>query len=358
MVIILATLVNSNINPVSRWKRFRYRLESFAVGALAWVLPRLSYRVMLRLARAIGFLGYHLLSRPRRIALANLDVAFGNTKSPAEKQRIVLCSMQNFATSMFSLFWSAHLTPETIDRYVELDVASLDFIRKLLSRGKGVIITTLHFGIWELFLICAGYHKLPINIITETMRNHALENIFFRLRSRTGIRIIGQQAAALKLARALQRSECAVLLTDLNAPEEGGGLWLDFFGLPAFSNAAAAGLSLRTGAPVISCSAFPLPDGRVRLTYGPEISFTPTGDYDADLHALSQLILSHCEEVIREHPEFWLWTYKRWKHRRDLDDTRYPFYTTGAVLSLPTRPNKHTNAPHNTTVPANNAPNV
>jgi hypothetical protein len=29
-----------------------------------------------------------------------------------------------------------------------------------------------------------------------------------------------------------------------------------------------------------------------------------------------------------------LWAYKRWKHRRDLNDDRYPFYTSDAVLSL------------------------
>jgi lauroyl/myristoyl acyltransferase len=50
----------------------------------------------------------------RRIALANLDCAFGQKYSASEKRRIVRESYQHFAQTMLDLMWSPRLTPGKI----------------------------------------------------------------------------------------------------------------------------------------------------------------------------------------------------------------------------------------------------
>lgn len=324
--------MNSNTNNVSRWKRFRYQLEAVAVGVLAWLMPRLPYGVVRRLGAALGCLGYYLLANERRIARANLDVAFGDTKSPAEKERIARLSFRNFGATLFKLFWAPRLNRERLGKHVEPNVDRLLCIHELQRRGKGVLFVTLHFGDWELLGLATAVYGMPMNVVTETMRNTALERVFVRLRTVTGNNIVQQRAAALKIYKALKRGEIVAMLIDLNAPEETGGMWLEFFGLPVFNNVAVAALALRSGAAIIGCYAHPLPDGRLKVVFGPEIAYTPTGDYETDIHTISQQCLTFCENIIRTHPEFWLWSYKRWKHRRDAGDTRYPFYTSTAVL--------------------------
>jgi KDO2-lipid IV(A) lauroyltransferase len=173
-----------------------------------------------------------------------------------------------------------------------------------------------------------GTLKAGGHVVTETMRNEDSERIFTRLRTRSGNIIVPQQGAALKLLRALRRKGSLALLIDLNAPDQSGGMWLDFFGLPAYSNTAAAALALRTGARIVGACTIPLPDGRVRLRFGPEIPCESTGDDQADMRRVSQACLNYCENVIREAPEFWLWSYKRWKHRQNKRPGNYPFYTT------------------------------
>lgn len=350
--------MNSNTNNVSRRKRFRYQLEAIVVGTLAWLMPRLSYDTVRRLGAALGYLGYFLLAKQRRIARANLDVAFGDTKSPAEKKRIAHISFQTFGATLFKLFWAPRFDHEQLGKIVEANLDRLKCIHELQSRGKGVFWLTLHFGDWELLSLATGLYGMRLNVVTETMRNQALERVFVRLRSVTGHCIVPQRSAALKIYKALKRGETVAVLTDLNAPEETGGLWLEFFGVPVFNNASVAALALRSGAAIIGCYAYPLPDGRLKIVYGPEIAYTPTGDYETDLRTISQQCLTFCENTIREHPEFWLWSYKRWKHRKDYGDARYPFYTSPEPLPLPSRSSKQTNAPQSTSVPQSNAPNV
>lgn len=354
--IILTRMVNSTFKLVPRVKRFRYAVETAGFRLAMAVLPHLSLRAIRRLARWLGWAAYHLAGKARRIALANLDVVFGETKSLAEKKRIARCSMENLTATILTLPWSRGLTAEKLREVVELDAGELARVREVLGRGKGIVCATLHYGNWELLALAAGHHGLPMNIVADFSRNRRLGEMIRQLRAGTGNRIIPQRGAAPKLLRALRRGEIVVLIIDQNAPEEGGGEWLEFFGLPAFNNVLAAALVVRTGAALFSCHSVPLPDGRLRLVYGPQIPYSLTGHEDADVRRISQQCLDHFEELIRRRPEFWLWVYKRWKHRRDPDDPRYPFYTSEKVFSLPRRASQPTNAHQIASVPANNVP--
>lgn len=350
--------MNSNTNDASLAKRFRCGLESALARLAATFVPMLPYQVMRQMAYGLGWCAYFLDGRSRRISLANLDLAFGDSKSPRDKARIARHSMQNFAATLLTLFWSSRLTNPQLAALVEVDTDGLRHLRQRLAAGRGAVVVTPHYGNWELLLLHGAASGLPLRVITEARRNQAVEALITCLRSRSGARIIPQRGAALKLLKALRRGECVILITDHNPPEEGGGEWLEFFGVPAFSNNIAAALALRTGAPLFACHSLPLPDGRVRLIYGPEIPYTITGDDHADIRRISQQCLDHFEKIIRENPDHWLWFYKRWKHRKDITPARYPFYTSTEPLSLPSRRSNPINTPQSTSVPPSNAPNV
>ena len=319
--------VNTRHKTVTPWKRFRYRLETAAVnsvGALVRLLPRTA---AYNLGRALGTLAYGLGGDARRTALANLDTAFGDTKSAAEKRRIAHAAFQNALGTLVAHLWSPRLNDRNIHQFIEVAAADVARARELLARGKGVIFLTLHYGDWELLGLATGFYGIRLNVIAEQMRNAALDDIFTRLRSRTGHQIIPQRGATTKLLAALDRGEAVALLIDLNARRGSGGIWVDFFGLPVFNNVGVAALALRTGAPILVSVAEPIGHGRVRVRLTGPLAFQPTGDREQDLRRLSQQCLTACEELIRARPEFWLWTYKRWRYRPHADLGCYPAYS-------------------------------
>ncbi len=309
-----------------RWKQFRHRLEAAAVHALAWVIPRCSRRAVQRAGGAVGWLGYHLLGEQRRIALANLDVAFGDAKTRAEKRRIARASFQNFAITIFGQFWTPRIGAETLAEIAEIDPANLELIRKIQARGKGIIFVTLHYGNWELLGLATAWYGIPMTVVSRTMRNPALETVFLRLREQSGNKIISSHRAVATLLKTLKQSGSVALLIDQEVPPSLGGLWVDFFGVSVLTTSAVARLALRSGAAIVGCASYPLSDGRSRCVYE-EINYQSTDDTDADVHAISQRCLDYCERVVRERPEYWLWSYKRWKHRPVGVTGRYPYYT-------------------------------
>jgi lauroyl/myristoyl acyltransferase len=315
----------------SRWKHFRYRLEAAAVGPVVWGLPFLPYHAARRAGRCLGWLGYWLLGKQRRVALANLDVAFGDTKTRLEKKLIARASLQSFGATMLGLFWSARLTPPLANQIVEMHDGSLQLLRGCLARGKGVILITMHYGDWELQMPAFGSREIPITVFTRQMRNPGLERIFVHLRSRWGHRVVGGPHAMLHVLKTLKRGGVVAMLIDQHVGIPFGGHWCDFFGLPVLTNSVIAQLQLRSGAAIVSSIAQPLPGGKTRIDCQ-ELIHPSTGDAQADIKVISQRCLEFCETTIRNQPEHWLWSYKRWRVRPCPELGRYPEYSRPRVV--------------------------
>ena len=69
-----------------------------------------------------------------RVALSNLEAAFGNALTPARREEIARESYQHFARTVVDLFWSPSLTKENYSRYI--DVENLDVVQEAMREGN------------------------------------------------------------------------------------------------------------------------------------------------------------------------------------------------------------------------------
>ena len=96
----------------------------------------------------------------------------------------------------------------------------------------------------------------------------------------------------------------------------GLGVFVDFFGLPASTNSGMARIALRTDAPIVP--AFIVREGRSarhRVHVLPILEVERTGDFQEEVRRNTQRFTEVFEEMVRRHPEQWLWMHKRWKTR-------------------------------------------
>jgi KDO2-lipid IV(A) lauroyltransferase len=289
------------------------------------VIPRLPRSALLRLGRIIGICAYLTRSNDREIAYANLQIAFGDSMSKQQKRQLVKHTFVHATQSLLSLFSFPRLTKDHVERMYE--VRNIELLRELESRGKGVVLVSMHFHNWELGTFALGSLGAPMTLVTEPTRNPAVEKRVTALRTLSGHRAVAPRFGLIRMARTLQKGQSVGMLVDVNGRRNRGGVWLKFFGLEVFNGAAEAVMALRWGAPILFVHAEPGDNGRARIVFGPEVQHTPTGDFDADVKALAQKCLDLCEGLIREHPEQWLWTYKRWKRRPSPEMGNYPFYS-------------------------------
>src|SRR5689334_13237506 len=105
----------------SRWKRIRYRLERLGLVLATKLIPLCSRRACNIVAHAAGALLSRVDRSRFRVAVSNIEVAFGERFSPTQRREIARESFQHFAQTMIDLLWSPRLTPENFSDYIELE---------------------------------------------------------------------------------------------------------------------------------------------------------------------------------------------------------------------------------------------
>jgi len=105
----------------SLWKKLRYRVEWLGLLLAARVVPLLPRAAVVHLANILGETMSILDRHGRKVALSNLEVAFGDSFLPEEREEIVRDSYQHFARTMLDLLWSPRLKAENFREYIELE---------------------------------------------------------------------------------------------------------------------------------------------------------------------------------------------------------------------------------------------
>lgn len=313
------------VRPLTRLKATRHAIEAFALRCLAVVLPALPRRGVLLLARGAGFAACRLLGDLRRVADANYRIAFPDAQDE-ERQRAVRRSFTNFAQVGLDLFWSGRLHANNVRSHVRFVNEALP--RRLLEQNRGVIAVTPHLGNWEIAAFASSLIGLPVHAVVNPLNNPLLAEWFDRHRSRGGVTVIHREGAARAALRTLGRGEGVALLIDQNTKPAEGGVFVDFFGLPATITRAPAVLARRTGAPIMVAVGLPTPDGGWEVRYGPEIPAASGGDPEEAIDETTRRCAQAMENEVRRHPDLWLWMYKRWKYKPSADAPGYPFYAT------------------------------
>ncbi len=310
------------MNPL---KRVRKACEAVLVRLGLILIPCLPRRAVLGFARALGSAAFLLPLSLKRIGRANLDIAFGDTRSADEKKRILRQSYQTFAQVMLDICWFARNASERIPRHVHFDPE----LEKRLFQKKAHICVTAHMGNWEFLGHAVSLRGYPLNSVAAPLVNPAVDVLFNRIRQVSGQRIIPRQGALRSMIRILREEGKVGLLLDQNTRLSEGGIYIDFFGLPALMTDAAAALAIRTHTDILFGFCIPQPDGTYVVRTAPGIT-PPAPDAHhpkGQARRLTEEIAAVTERQIRENPGAWLWMYKRWKYiPTDREPSEYPFY--------------------------------
>lgn len=170
-------------------------------------------------------------------------------------------------------------------------------------RGRGIIFITPHLGCFE---IAAQYiaHRIPLTALYRPPRHEWLDQILVAGRKRTQLALAPTSRKGVQLLlRALRTGEAVGLLPD-QAPNSRAGVWVNFFGRPAYTMSLVSKLQQSTGAAVITAFARRLPGAQ-----GFRLEFEPVATEGFDESALSRVV----EELVRRCPEQYLWSYNRHK---------------------------------------------
>jgi KDO2-lipid IV(A) lauroyltransferase len=263
------------------------------------------------LAAALAALWYRLDRRHRRITLANLELAYGASLSPAAKENLargVFCHFVRFAWEILELL----LAPLAVIRR-KVVIVGAEHLEKALAQGRGAVAIAAHAGNWEYTVMGYGLAYRPEVVVGRELDHPWAARLARYLRQRGGNLMVAKQKGMKEILRLLRQNRAVGIVIDQNTTTEGGVL-VNFFGKPARTTPVAA-LLARRGVPVLPTLSRRLPDGRHLMVILPPLPLIKTADPEADLQRHLELQNRVIEAWVRAEPTQWLWLHRRWKNQ-------------------------------------------
>lgn len=282
--------------------------------AFLWLFHWLPLGVQAAIGNGLGWLAYLLAERRKRVARRNLELCFPG-KSHGE---INVLLRRNFQVTMRAalehglLFWaSAH----RLKKLIRIEGAEhLDALR-----GQPLILLGSHF-----LGLDAGGIRMSIDIESASMyspaRNAVADRLLYkaRLRFKGGV-LVSRHEGIRPLIKTIQSGLPFYYLPDQDYGRR-ESIFVPFFGIPAATVPALARLAKVTGAKVVPMLTRQLPGGQgYVLKFYPAWENFPTNDIEADTRRMNAFI----EDRIREMPEQYLWTHRRFKTRPEGEPSLY-----------------------------------
>ncbi len=290
-------------------------LQYLALRLFAMFVHMFPVRRNYRTARWMGELLWRIDRRHREIACRHLRLSFPDW--PEQRvRRVARKSMAN----MIYLGLEVLLTPRLITaRRWNRHIRTRDMtetLRYLLARNTGMIMLTGHFGGFEV----VGYTMATLGFSTVSVArpldNRYVWEYMVGLLEGTGQSFLYKTGAMGSIATVLDQRGTISIVADQDAGRK--GMFVNFFGRPASTYKSIALLAIRHDVPIVVGYGKRLSDrfefemGVSRIIYPAEWA-----DKDDQPRWITQEFTRSLEDIIRQAPEQYIWTHRRWKHRPD-----------------------------------------
>ena len=274
---------------------------------IVWLVSLIPLRILHPLGGRLGTLVWHLSPRFRRMMDENLRQAgYSPEKFVPEVRRQL--GMQALETA-----WIWGRSNKDAMDYISITPETDALITEVLSRGKPILFMTPHIGAFETTPIWLDHARLRgtgryMAILYRIPKKSILRGLVLKERQSDGIRPAPANFSGVRmLLNAFKTGQMVGVLPD-QVPSKGEGVWVDFFGKPAYTMTLPLRLAYKADALKVVAWGRRIP-GKGWLLEAKLWEEPLTGDLQADARAMN----SWLERVIRLCPEQYLWAYNRYK---------------------------------------------
>ena len=261
--------------------------------------------------KMLGRFIFYVLAKEREKTLKNLRAAFGTEKSEQELFKIARAVFENYGMIAAETHMAHKILPQ-IDRWVSLE--GKDIADEAIRRGYGIVAVIAHFGDWELMGGYLSHKGYPSTAIARKIYYEKYNRLLMEARAKLGFKTIYRDESPREMLKVLRNNGILVIVADQDV-DTVDGVFVDFFGRPAYTPVAPVKFAMATGAALIP--AFIVREGyRHRVIIEKPVELVVTGDKEKDLVENTQNWVSVQEKYIRQYPHLWVWNHKRWKTQK------------------------------------------
>lgn len=219
---------------------------------------------------------------------------------------------RNFSDILFECIKMLSFSKKDIISRCYFATGSYEVFKKLFDKGKHVIIAMGHTGNWEFAgLSMSAMEHYIVQVIYRPLANTYYDKLMFTVRSRFGAVPLDATKVQRVIMEKKDKPTVTAFITDQSPPPE-SAQWLSFLYQDTPVYKGIEKISRKLNYPVVFANVRRVKRGYYEI-YIELICENPGKMADGEI---TKIHTCYLEEAIREQPDNWLWTHRRWKHRR------------------------------------------
>ena len=284
-----------------------YLAGFYTLKFLIFILPSSLQNL---LAKFLAFAFMKLKKKRFHVVMTNLDLAFGETKTKEEKLDIAKKCYYNFAKYLgINFILNQNTTKQKILKQVVFK--NEHFLLDAMKSGRPIIVTTAHFGQWEIFGLAVAARFGASSVLGRKLDSSVMDKILKANRAQFDVELIDKDGGAKDILKALKARRIVGILVDQNtAPKD--GIKVQFFGKDVLHTPAASVLAQKTNALIINAFIYQKGENLNEICFEEPIDISMFDKEDA-VQKVTQMQCSACEEMVRARPEEYFWFHQRFK---------------------------------------------
>ncbi len=287
--------------------KFLLYILIYPVVTLISFLP---FRVLYFFSDLLYFVMYKLLGYRKKTVRDNLSLAFPE-KTEAERLLIEKKFYRHFSDLFVEMIKAFHMPWLQMQKHFKFN--NPEVINKITDLNKSVIVVGGHYGNWEWVFPLAKLTKVASIATYLKINNPYFEKMMLKNRQRFGGRLIETKELKKYLKTLTSNKELFVLglLADQSPQLHRSRYWKKFLGIEVPVFVGPEKLAKEYDAGFVFMTITKIKRGYYEVDFE-EITTKPN---EFDNYQLTDIYLDKLENIIRNSPEYYLWTHRRFKHK-------------------------------------------
>lgn len=287
-----------------------HRLLYIILYPILWLISMLPMRLLYLKSSVLYLFAFYIIRYRKKVVNSNLLLAFPY-KTVAERLKISKLFYKHFCDLIFESIKS--MTVSEAEMKERIQVTNLNILETYYNQNRSILLMAGHYANWEWSSIINKLMPHEGLAVYKQLDNPYFDALMRKIRSRFGASVVTNKKIVTVLFRKFKKNICTLtfIISD-QSPKMSGFKHKDLFmgiDVPVFTGTEELAKKL-------DFSALYLKTEKIKRGYY-EVTLVPLADDPKEVpdFEITRRFLDELEKQIKEAPQYYLWTHKRWKYR-------------------------------------------
>ena len=284
----------------------------------------LPFWILYRWADFLGWLAFRVIGYRKAVVIDNIQKSFPE-KTEKEVRQIARRFYRNLGDIIVESLKILGLSEKQLQKRVTYK--DYDILESRLKAGNSVIVMTPHSGNWEWLLLACSYLLVKsgfgVDAVYKPLSSKFFDNLMIKIRSKFGADPTPMNQVLRNVINRRKSGEVRVIamVADQRPLPNESNYWTDFLHRDTPFFIGSERIARKVKFPVVYTSIHRTKRGHYEVSFQ-EITDPPyEKPASPEEHVIIEKFARLIEKDIQTYPDQWLWSHKRWKHKRPQKET-------------------------------------